>query len=246
METDKEVEVKAYHGIPPPCSREPYQPYQLYQHTSRQQLYQLFTSTFPTLTSTKTIIMKNWIIAALVGGIIIFLWQFVSWTVSGIHSGSFRYHPQQNEIMSTLSNHFTETGVYLLPTSPPDASSEDMEKLYNESLGKPMASVMYIKSNDSNMAGSMIRGFLVDVLLVLILIYILTRNGTPNMLRMTTGAIAVGLFTWLWGPYTTHNWFQMPWDAITGHLVDAIFAWGIVGLWVGWYLNRKKPEKNPV
>lgn len=190
--------------------------------------------------------MKNWIIAALVGGIIIFLWQFVSWTVSGIHNGASRYHPQQNEILNTLSSHFTETGVYLLPTSSPDAGREDMEKLYEESQGKPMATVMYIKSNNSNMVRSMIRGFLLDVALVLLLIYILTRNGTPNMLRITAGSIAVGLFTWLWGPYTAHNWFQMPWDAITGHLVDALLAWGVCGLWLGWYLNRKQPEKNPV
>jgi len=190
--------------------------------------------------------MKNWIIAALVGGIIIFLWQFFSWTVSGIHEGAQRYHPQQTEIMNALSSHFTEDGMYMLPTSAPGTSSDEMEKQYKEMQGKPFATVTYIKSFKSDMTMQMIRGFLIDVALVLLLIYILTRNGTPNMLRIISGSIAVGLFTWIWGPYTNHNWFQMPWPAIKGHLIDAIVAWALVGLWVGWYLNRKRPVKNPV
>ena len=44
--------------------------------------------------------MKNRIIAALVGGIIIFLWQYLSWSAMGIHKGDMKYHAKQTEIMN--------------------------------------------------------------------------------------------------------------------------------------------------
>ena len=187
--------------------------------------------------------MKNRIIASLVGGIIIFIWQFLSWTISGIHDGAAKYHPQQNEIMNALSTHFTETGMYMLPTTSPDASREDQEKMMKDMEGKPYASVLYVKTYESNMARQMIRGFLIDVFLVFLLIYMLTRAGVPTLVRWIAGSVAAGLFTWLWGPYTAHNWFLMPWDAISGHLVDAIVAWGLCGIWLGWYFNRRTVVK---
>lgn len=183
--------------------------------------------------------MKNRIIASLVGGIIIFLWQFLSWGVLGIHNGETRYHPQQDAIMSTLSSQINEDGVYMLPNVPPGSSREEGEKLMKEMQGRPMASVMYVKSYESNMVRSMIRGFLVDFFLVFLLIYILTRGGTPPFVRIIAGSVSAGLFTWLWGPYTGRIWFNVPWPALTGHLIDAIVAWGLCGIWLGWYLSRR-------
>jgi hypothetical protein len=191
------------------------------------------------MTKSKSTSMKNRIIAALVGGIIIFLWQFLSWSAMGIHKGEMKYHPKQTEIMSTLSANITEDGVYMIPNLAPGSTRADEEKLMEEMKGKPTASVMYIKSYENNMVRSMIRGFLVDVFLVYLLIYIMTRGGTPPFVRVIAASVSTGLFTWLWGPYTAHIWFNYPWDAISGHLIDAIIAWGICGIWLGWYLNRR-------
>lgn len=184
--------------------------------------------------------MKNRIIASLVGALIIFLWQFISWTVSGIHDGGAKYNPQQNEILNALSTHIQEDGVYMVPRSAPDASQEEMKQQMENMEGKPYAMVTYVSSYENNMVRSMIRGFLIDLFLVYLVIFILTRAGNPVFVNWILGAVSIGFFTWLWGPYTAHNWFQMPWEAITGHLIDAIAAWALCGIWLGWYMNRKK------
>ncbi|HEX6333366.1 MAG TPA: hypothetical protein VFZ78_04005 [Flavisolibacter sp.] len=184
--------------------------------------------------------MKNRLIASLVGGIIVFVLQFLSWAFSGVHNGEMQYAPQQDEIMQSLSGYFKEDGTYLIPRPAPDASSEEMEKHEEEMKGKPIASVTYIKSYDSSMPRSMFRGFLVDLFLVFMLIYILTRGGNPTFVRWIAGSVSVGLFTFLWVPYTDRIWFQMPWSSITGYLVDAIVIWGICGAWLGWYFNRRR------
>jgi len=89
------------------------------------------------------------------------------------------------------------------------------------------------------MVRPMIRGFRIDLVLVFILIYVLTRAGTPTAMRIFAASVAVGFFTFLVGPYTMHNWFQTPTEAYTGHLIDGLVAWGLTGIWLGWWLNRK-------
>jgi hypothetical protein len=184
--------------------------------------------------------MKNRIIASLVGGLIIFIWQFLSWNILGIHDGGAKYHPQQDALMNTLSSTIQEDGMYFLPNTPPGASNEEKEKLMKEMEGRPMASITYIKSNNSDMVRNMLRGFLVDVFLVYLLIYIVTRGGNPPFVRWIAASVSTGLFTFLWGPYTGRIWFQLPWDSVYGYLIDGIVPWAICGIWVGWYMNRLK------
>lgn len=182
--------------------------------------------------------MKKWLIGSLVGAILVFVWQFLSWTFLGIHNGSEKYSPAQDSIVSMLSSNLKEDGRYFMPMAPPGTSQSDMEKKAEQMAGKPFAIVMYKNSYENDMTKSMIRGFIIDLLLVILLISILVRGGLPNYIGIFSGAIAVGLFTFLWGPYMSLNWFQMPWSAIQGDLVDAVAAWGICGLWLGWWLRR--------
>jgi hypothetical protein len=88
------------------------------------------------------------------------------------------------------------------------------------------------------MVKPMIMGFIIDLILVLLLISILVRGGLPSFVGIVTGSIAVGVFSFLWGPYMMHNWYQLPWSSIQAHLYDAVVAWGLCGLWLGWWLRR--------
>ncbi|HEX7905513.1 MAG TPA: hypothetical protein VF487_16685 [Chitinophagaceae bacterium] len=182
--------------------------------------------------------MKKWLIGSLVGAILVFAWQFLSWTVLGIHNAEARYTAEQDNLLQVISSSLKEDGVYMLPTVPPGSSMSAAEELGKKMDGKSWATVTYLSSYSHNMTTPMIRGFLIDLFLLFLLIYILTRNGTPPTLRIITGSIAVGLFTWLVGPYMQHNWFQTPMSAVTPHLIDALVAWGLTGIWLGWWLNR--------
>lgn len=183
--------------------------------------------------------MKKWLIGSLVGAILVFAWQFLSWAMLGIHDGEAKYTAAQDSVLSVLTSTLKEDGMYMLPTVPPGSSMEEGQALGEKMDGKPWAVVTYKSAYNHDMTMPMIRGFLVDLFLVFTLIYILTRGGTPAAIRVFAGSVAVGLFTFLVGPYTAHIWFQTPTEAYTGHLIDALVAWGLVGIWLGWWLNRK-------
>ncbi len=46
------------------------------------------------------------IIGALVGGVILFIWQFLSWTMLNLHGESQKYTAKQNEILQYLVRMF--------------------------------------------------------------------------------------------------------------------------------------------
>jgi hypothetical protein len=147
--------------------------------------------------------------------------------------------PAEKEILNTLSASLKEDGVYMLPTAPPDATMEEHQKIVSGMEGKPWATVIYRTSYEMDMVMPLVRGFLIDLVLVFLLIYIITRAGTPTAMRVFAASIALGLFTFLVGPYTMHNWFQTPTESYIGHFIDGFVAWGLCGLWLGWWLNRK-------
>lgn len=187
--------------------------------------------------------MNKYLIGSVVGGVIVFLWQGLSWMALGIHDSAMKYHPAQKEIMNVLSATTTEEALYMLPSAPTKKEQMDM---MNEMKGKPWASVIYHKSYEAERVRPMIRGFLVDVFLVIAFIYILTRGATPTPTRVFSASVALGLSYFLWSPYMGHVWFQLPWSMITGDLIDSVVAWALCGIWLAWWLNRPGNKAAPI
>lgn len=122
----------------------------------------------------------------------------------------------------------------MLPSVPPGTPEIEVMEIGKQMDGKPRALVMYKTAYNHSMTRPLIRGFLVDLFLVFSFIYILTRAGTPNRLRIFAGSVALGLVTFLWRPCTMHNWFQTPTEILYGQLIDSLVAWGLVVTWLSW------------
>ncbi len=180
--------------------------------------------------------MKKWIIGSLVGAIIVMIWQFASWMFLPIHDKQAKYSASQDQILNVLNTTITEDGMYMLPSAPTKKEQQDMMKTMD---GKPWATVIYHKAKNADMTMRIIRSFLVYFFLVVSLIYVLSRGGTPTRMRSFSGSFAMGLFAFAWGEYQAHIWFDLPWHMILGDLVDSLVAWSLCGIWVGWWLNRK-------
>src|SRR5664279_1099109 len=90
--------------------------------------------------------MKKTIIGAIVGGIIIFAWQFLSWGALNLHEAQQKYTPKQDSILAYLRSQFNEDGAYMMPTFAPGMSRDEMEKQMKICEGKPWAQIVYHSS----------------------------------------------------------------------------------------------------
>lgn len=182
--------------------------------------------------------MKKWLIGSLVGAIILFLWQFLSWGPANLHASAFTYTPQEEAIMQSLSANLQEDGQYMVPGYKPGTSHEDMEKMMKDRDGKPWAFIQYHKALKTDMVKPMIRGFLIDLVIVMLLIYIFSNVASAAFSTILINTLVVGFLTWLWGPYTSHNWMDMSMSVIKSDLLDIIVGWGLLGAWLGFWLKR--------
>lgn len=178
--------------------------------------------------------MGKQLIASLVGALIIFIWQFLSWTAINIHGAEATYTPQQDTILAFLGQHLEE-GQYYLPTAPPGSSEEEYRKMMETSIGKPWATISYHPEMEMNMGLNLVRGFAVDFISLLLLTWILLKFADRNFVNTLLASLAVGLIGYLTLPYLNSIWFE---SSTVGYLIDTVVQWGAVGLWLGWFLNR--------
>ena len=175
------------------------------------------------------------LIGAVVGGLIVFIWQFLSWALINFHKGEQKYTPNQDTILQVLSTQLGEEGTYFLPNTPPGTSSEDQQKAMESQMGKPWAQISYHKSMSTDMGMNMFRGYLTDVVAVLLLIWLLMKIPTLNMQTDVLSCIVVGVIGYLTTEYTNSIWFE---KNTLPDLLDAVVSWTLCGAWLGFWLRR--------
>lgn len=180
--------------------------------------------------------MKRIIIGALVGGIIIFICQTLSWTILDLHRPANQYTPKQDAVMSFLNQQFDEDGSYFLPNYPADASEEVIKQHMKEAEGKPWAVVSYHKNLSMSMGMNIFRGLIVDIFMVGFFCWILSRFANPRFSSVFIASLLTGFIAFLNFPYTGYIWFQT--FDIWASLIDALAGWGLAGIWLGWYYGR--------
>jgi hypothetical protein len=181
--------------------------------------------------------MKKSLIGAIVGGIIIFLWQFISWTLINLHQPAQRYTPKQEAIMPVLNNNLEEGGYYI-PGLPDDATWAEHQQAMKDSEGKPWATIQYHKSMENDMVMSMVRGLLVNILIVWMFCWIVLRMNMVSFNTILIASLFTGFIVFLNSAYTMHIWYQT--FDLMAHFIDAVVSWGACGLWLGWWLRRNK------
>ncbi len=145
--------------------------------------------------------MKKTIIGAIVGGIILFLWQFLSWTMLNRHDARQRYTPKQDSIMAYLNTQFSEDGGYMMPR----LGLLTKKWKTNERMGE----VVYYKSMPGmdKMFMNMGRSLVVNIFIIWLLCWLLTKINAPSFGTVFVGTLGTGIISFLHGPYTMHIWY---------------------------------------
>ncbi len=181
--------------------------------------------------------MKKIIIGGLVGGILLFAWQTISWTVANLHDKGQQYTPKQDSVLAALAATGLEEGSYMVPREKPGASMDEMEKVMKEMEGKPWARISYYKAMNVNMGMNMARGLIANIIIVSLLCWIFSNMGPQGFSTYLIASLFVGIICFTNGAYTGHIWY--PLHDIRAFFIDALASWGLAGIWLGWWMSRK-------
>lgn len=183
--------------------------------------------------------MKKSLIGAIVGGLLIFLWQTLSWTVLDLHRPSQDYTPKQDTIMSFLNSQLDKDGGYLMPNVPKGTSFDDANKAGEKNMHKPWAFIQYHKSYEismNEMLMNMFRGLVASMFMVWLLCWILGKWGKTGFVNVFMACIFTGLIVFINEPYSQYIWYKI--FDVRAHLVDALGSWGLCGIWLGWWMRK--------
>lgn len=188
--------------------------------------------------------MKKILVGSIVGGLIIFIWQFISFAAVDLHKAGHQYTDKQDAISSFLNNQGLKEGGYMVPSVPEGTSWSDRDKAMKVAEGKPWMIIQYHEKMETSMTMNMIRGFLVDIIAVFFLCWLIGKMTAPSFGTILGASLAVGIIAFLFGPYTNSIWYK--WADIWAFLVDSFIAWGLTGMWLGWYLRRGTKQAKTV
>jgi hypothetical protein len=174
--------------------------------------------------------MKKTILFALLGGVILFAWQFLSWAMPNFHKQSQVYTPVQNEILQSIRESGLKPGMYMLGQPDPKLPREQYQSEMKDYQGKSWAVLNYVATNEPGMAMNMIRSFIMMILVSLIFIWLVRQQKDPTLIKRILLGVGIGMIGFMFIPYAYFIWFKAP--DIWAYLLDAIAPWIILG-WLG-------------
>ena len=88
------------------------------------------------------------------------------------------------------------------------------------------------------MGMNMAKNFVTNFIMVLFFCWIISGYTANSFGKTFIAALLVGLIIFLHASYTEHIWYET--FDLEAHLADYLVSWGITGIWLGWWLNRKR------
>lgn len=178
-------------------------------------------------------------VSALVGAIILFVYQAMSWMALGIHNDSFKYTENQAAIMECLNENLDEEAMYFLPYFDMKTTShEDQQKMHEANLGKPWAMITYHEAMSNDMGRKAGMGFVSCFLICLIISMVLINISTAGFAMRMFLVLSLGLLVMLGGPLYQANWFYTPSHNLSGELIDIFLGYLLAGAWMSWWTGR--------
>ena len=175
------------------------------------------------------------IVSALVGGILIFVWQSLSWAALDLHGDAMASSPEgQVEILDKMAVHLDDQ-LYYLSHADPDA---DYETFNEQAKGKPVAMVRFMPSYENNMTPLMVRGLVYAILVALVVSLILARSRANGFLGRWLTVMGFALVLILLDTLGDMNWWYDPMSWVRPEIIDYLAMFGLSGLFMAWWMGR--------
>lgn len=184
------------------------------------------------------------LVAALIGGIVMFLWGAVAHMALGLGNPGIHQPVNEDVVLSTLHQGLgSEPGVYILPSIDPAKMHDKatMEAYSAKSKVSPYAWVVYLPQGEdlSNMTQQLPRQWASDTLASLALAFVMGLAAFSFVKRLGI-AIAAALFAWLSTLVPYWNWYRFPTELTVAALIEQLVGWLLAGAVMAWWLGRRK------
>ena len=176
--------------------------------------------------------MGRRLLAAIAGGIVVFIWSAVSHMALGLGSAGIRTLPNEERMAQAIRGVVTEPGLYFFPGMDPSRKmTPEEERAWTERYRRGPSGLMIVQpgGRDPMEPTQFVVELLADILAAGVAAFILAGLGGPLLAR--AGAVGLlGLFEWADLSVTYWNWYKFPTLYTGAALVEQVVGWTLAGL----------------
>ncbi len=198
--------------------------------------------------------MKDQLLGGVVGGVILFLWGALVWSVLPLHTAWMKTPANEDAVLAAMKQSMGPKGVYFLPAEPAREGKTlaEQDALLKERTRKmeegPNAIVVYDPAGMPSMAaGQMVSGLLISFLSAFLASWLLARSTAFNAGYIARVAFCgvLGVFVSLVIHLGNFNWMGYPGDYTVAMIVDTVGGWVLAGLGIAAIVKYREPVPGP-
>ncbi len=182
--------------------------------------------------------MKNILIAALLGGLVLFIWGFALWIVFPFHAMTMDSLPGGDDAVGDLDKYMRGSGIYIFP-----GFDEDPEYAQEIFATGPVVSILVYRDEGiaDNMNVTYFGGIVLNILTALLLAIILLKVapvlksfGSRVFFVVLIGCVpALSVFCANW------NWWGYPLDYTISTIFDHVSSFTLLGCVLAWRIKSE-------
>lgn len=183
------------------------------------------------------------IVAAVIGGMVMFVWGALAHVALPIGMMGMRTASQQDVALAAVQAAASGgAGVYTLPGMPPDAWNDPAQKaaFQDKYRHSAYAFVVYAPGGNAaaqDMGPNLGKQLASDTLAAALLAWLMSL-GAFGFARRVVLAGAASVFAWLALSVPYWNWYQFPLDFTLGALFEQLPGWLLAGAAMAAWLGR--------
>ncbi len=188
--------------------------------------------------------MKKFVLASLVGGIVLFVWSMLAWMVLPYHAASLRAVSDEDMLRNALRSSVHEKGAYAIPHSPAMGSDKAAMDAYVQKVKEgPNGMLLYDPSGmDPMMPGQMVIGLVIYVFSAALAAWFLSRSTAAegSYFSRVIYCGMLGVFISVVSHLVAWNWMGFPGDFVRDMIIDTIIGWILAGAAIAAFVKAPK------
>lgn len=181
------------------------------------------------------------LIAALVGGFVMFCWGAFSHMVLPFAEAGIKSVPNEAAVTSVLQTNIPEPGFYFLPgmESMHNASAEQQAAWAAKYEKGPTAIIVYHPTGETAMSAKHFATELLSNVLAALFVALIMSFSGAGFIRRVEIATLVGAAGWASISLSQWNWYRFPTPVILAEGFDQIAGWLITGIVMALIVKRR-------
>ena len=181
----------------------------------------------------------------ILGGVLLFVWGFLSWVILPIHKSSTHPLPNEDAIITALQSTVQYKGVFIFPSMSQSPSGSTAQAQWEAKYQHGPIGMIFYDPQGKNpfMPLQILNGLIIAMISSFLVVWFLTRSTayTGSYFSRVAFCGMFGIFLVVAANLLMWNWFNEPNDWTIGLIIDDVIGWVLAGLGIAAFIKAPKP-----